>query len=57
MTSMIIEDREMSILFQEEGGCGVREFLPKSVIAVVHLPGGRVKVTMSQWLASKKGFY
>jgi hypothetical protein len=53
----IIEDRELSILFQQEGGHGVREFLPKSQIAVVHDVGGRVKVTVPLWLAKQKGLY
>lgn len=44
----IIEDREMSILFQEEGGCGIREFLPKSQIAVVHRADGSVQVTLPE---------
>ncbi|MHB9074633.1 MAG: hypothetical protein ACYC6G_14040 [Desulfobaccales bacterium] len=53
----IIEDRDISILFQEKGGCGVREFLPKSQIAVVYQADGTVKVTMPEWLAKKKGLY
>lgn len=53
----IIEDRELSILFQQEGGYGVREFLPKSQIAVVHDVGGRVTVTVPLWLAKQKGLY
>jgi len=53
----IIEDRELSILFQQEGGYGIREFLPKSRIAVVHDAGGRVRVTVPLWLAKQKGLY
>jgi hypothetical protein len=53
----IIQDRDMSILFKEEGGCGIQEFLPKSQIAVVHQADGTVKVTMPEWLAKKKGLY
>lgn len=52
----IIEDRELSILFEEEGGLGLREWLPKSQIAVVHDVGGRVMVTMPWWLARGKNF-
>lgn len=53
----IIQDREMSILY-EDGGCPeLRVFLPKSQIAVVHQPGGVVKVSMPIWLAKKKGLY
>jgi hypothetical protein len=53
----IIEDRELSILFQEGGGYGIREFLPESQIAVVHQADGSVKVTLPQWMAKMKGFY
>jgi hypothetical protein len=53
----IIQDRDMSVLY-EDGGCPeLRVWLPKSLIAVVHQPGGAVKVTMPEWLAKKKGLY
>lgn len=53
----MIEDRELSILFQQDGGYGVREFLPKSQIAVVHDVGGRIRVTVPLWLAKQKGLF
>lgn len=53
----IIQDRDMSVLY-EDGGCPeLRVWLPKSQIAVVHQADGTAKVTLPEWLAKKKGLY
>lgn len=41
----------------DDGCTGLKVYLPRSQIAVVHQADGTVMVTMPEWLAKKKGLY
>ncbi|MCX5888094.1 MAG: hypothetical protein NTY36_01415 [Deltaproteobacteria bacterium] len=46
----------VAVLF-DDGCTGLKVYLPRSQIAVVHQADGTVMVTMPEWLAKKKGLY